>query len=262
MAFETLSVTSPREHVLLVTLDRPERANAFNTLMAREMVALWGEIRAGERAARAIVLTGAGERAFCAGADLKERDGMSEAEWHEQHKIFEAMSYGIMESPAPVIAAVNGAAYGGGCELVLAADFAYAATNARFALTEVSLGIMPGIGATQKLPRVVGPSRAKEILTTAQPFTAEEAESWGLVNRLFPLDELLDAALDAASRIAANAPLAVSAVRKAADAAGDLPLKEGLALELQHYYGLIDSEDRMEGIRAFNEKRKANFKGG
>ncbi|MDX1401410.1 MAG: enoyl-CoA hydratase-related protein [Kiloniellales bacterium] len=248
-------------NVIQVTLNRPRQANAFNTKMAEELLAFWKGLGKGRQAARAVILTGSGDRAFCAGADLKERDGMSDDDWRKQHKIFEEMSYSIMESPIPVIAAVNGAAFGGGCELVLASDFAYAAQGARFALTEVSLGIMPGIGATQRLPRLVGPARAKEFLMTAKPIGAQDAHRWGLVNQLCSQEELLPAALETAERIASNAPLAVAAVRRAADAAGDLPLKEGLAVELENYYGLVETEDRFEGIRAFNEKRKPLFKG-
>ncbi len=259
--YQTLSVETLPDKVLLARLNRPEAANAFNTAMAKELVDLWRRIPETDDDLRAIVLTGRGDRAFCAGADLKERKGMSDADWESQHRIFEAMAYGIMESPIPTIAAVNGAAFGGGFELLLACDFAYASTAARFAFTEVTLGIIPGIGGTQNLPRLVGPARARELLMTGAPFGAEDALSWGLVNRLYPPEALLPAALETAGMIAANAPLAIKAVRKAAAGALDRPLKEGLALELENYYTLVDTEDRHEGILAFNEKRKPVFKG-
>ena len=260
-SYGTLAVERTADKVLVVTLDRPQAANAFNTAMAEEMVALWQGLAEAGDDLRAVVLTGRGDRAFCAGADLKERHGMTEADWEKQHRTFEAMAYGIMDSPLPTIAAVNGAAFGGGLELLLACDFAYASTSARFAFTEVTLGIIPGIGGTQNLTRVLGPAQAREVLMTGAPFGAEEALSWGLVNRLCTPEALLPAALETAGKIAANAPLAVSAVRQAAAGALDRPLKEGLALELEQYYTLIDTEDRHEGIAAFNEKRKPHFKG-
>ena len=259
--YATLSVERRADKVLLVRLNRPEAANAFNTAMAEELVDLWQGLSGAGDELRVVVLTGRGDRAFCAGADLKERRGMSEAAWRRQHQVFEAMAYAIMESPLPTIAAVNGAAFGGGLELVLACDFAYASTSARFAFTEVTLGIIPGIGGTQNLTRVVGPGRARELLTTGAPFGAEDALSWGLINRLYAPEDLLDAALKTAGKIAGNAPLAVAAVRRAAAGALDLPLKDGLALELERYYTLIDTEDRHEGIAAFNEKRPPRFRG-
>lgn len=186
---------------------------------------------------------------------------MADADWRAQHKIFEAMAYGIMKSPLPVIAAVNGAAFGGGFELILACDFAYAVPDARFALTEVTLGIMPGVGGTQNLTHITGPARAREVIMTGAPFDGAQALAWGVVNRLCPPESLLQDALETAGRIAANAPLAVAQVRRAIAAAGDLPLEAGLAQELSCYDTLIETEDRLEGIRAFNEKRKAVFKG-
>ncbi len=259
--YETIRAEALDGGVLLVTLDRPASANAFNTRMAEELIHLWAGLGADPGAARCVVLTGAGERAFSAGADLKERLDMADADWRRQHETFERMATAIMESAPPTIAAVNGAAIGGGFELVLACDFAYAATTARFAFTEVGLGIMPGIGGTQNLPRAVGLPRAREILMTGAPVLAEQALDWGLVNRLLPPEDLLDAALETARRIAANAPLAVAQVRRAAAGALDLPLRDGLALELACYDTLIDSEDRKEGIRAYNEKRKPVFRG-
>jgi enoyl-CoA hydratase/carnithine racemase len=260
-SFETIEVAPRDGRVLLVTLNRPQNANAFNTRMAEELVALWRGLADRADEVRCLVLTGAGRRAFCAGADLKERLDMSEAAWRRQHRAFEDMAAAIMESALPSIAAVNGAAMGGGCELVLACDFAYAASNARFAFPEVTLGIIPGIGGTQNLPRAVGLRRAREMLTTGRALSAEDALAWGLVNRLCPPETLLEEALATAGRIAANAPLAVAEARRAAADGLDLPLKEGLTLELERYYSLIDTEDRHEGVRAFNEKRKPDFKG-
>src|SRR6185312_6336074 len=152
--------------ILVITLNRPERRNALNTRMGEELREIFVPLRFTPGDLRCIVVTGAGDKAFCAGGDLKERHGMSDEDWRLQHAVFEEAYYAVMECPVPVIAAVNGAAYAGGCELALACDFIYAARGARFALTEVSIGIMPGGGGTQNLPRAVGERRAKELILT------------------------------------------------------------------------------------------------
>ncbi len=164
-------------------LNRPDAANALNAGMALELK----DFFLSYQKYRAIILTGEGKH-FCAGADLKERKDMDEAAWHAQHHAFEAALFAILHCPVPVIAAVNGAAMGGGLELALACDFIYAAETARFALTEVTLGIMPGMGGTQSLPRRVGVARAKELIFTGKPFSAAEAYAWGMVNKLCPPD--------------------------------------------------------------------------
>ncbi len=261
MSFETLLITEPAPDVALVALNRPEASNAFNTRMALELAQAFAEFGRTEAAARCVVLTGSGEKAFCAGADLKERDGMSDEQWAAQHKVFEAMGEALLAAPMPVIAAVNGAAFGGGCEIALLCDFLYAAETARFALPEVTLGIMPGLGATQTLTRAAGPRRAKEVIAAGRPFTAAEALDWGVANRVCPLGQLLPAALETAGRIAANAPLAVAAVKRAIDLGDGHSLRSGMAVELEQYSQLFPTDDRREGIRAWREKRKAAFKG-
>ncbi len=258
---ETILLDRPDDGVLKVTLNRPERANAFNTKMAEELFAVWDGLAVRTDGTRCVVLTGAGDRAFCAGADLKERNAMSDSDWHHQHRIFERAAYALMDCPVPVIAAVNGAAFAGGCELVLACDFAYAAETARFALTETTLGLIPGIGGTQNLPRAVGVRRAKEIILGGQPFDAERALAWGLVNCLCPAKKLMEEVLETAGRIAANAPLAVGQAKKALNAAGDADLRTGLGFEIEAYNRVVGSSDRKEGIAAFNEKRKPRFQG-
>ena len=191
----------------IVRLNRPDASNALNTQMGRDLVRYFEDVALDPKSLRCIVLTGAGDKAFCAGGDLKERRGMTDEAWTRQHVIFERMVRALIDCPVPIIGAVNGAAYGGGCEIASCCDFLYAAETARFALTEVTLGIMPGGGGTQTLPRAVGERRAKELILTGKPFTAAEAHDWGLVNEVFPLSELLPAALATASRIARNAPI-------------------------------------------------------
>jgi enoyl-CoA hydratase len=167
----------------------------------------------------------------------------------------------IMGCPIPLIAAVNGAAYGGGCEIAAAADFIYASTNARFALTEVTLGIMPGAGGTQNLPRAVGERRAKELILTGLPFSAQEAETWGLVNQVLPLEALRDAALATAKRIAGNGPIAVRQAKQSIHRGMQMSIWDGLAFEIEAYNRMVPTQDRREGVLAFNERRKPNFRG-
>ena len=257
--FETIAVERLNEHILLVTLDRPDASNAMNTRMGLDLMELFEGLLIDLEGLRAAVLTGRGDRAFCAGGDLKERKGMSDATWQAQHAIFERMVRAVMGCPIPLIAAVNGAAYGGGCEIAAAADFIYASTNARFALTEVTLGIMPGAGGTQNLPRAVGERRAKEVILTGLPFSAAEGEAWGLVNRVVPLDELRETALATARRIASNGPIAVRQAKQAIHRGLQMSIWDGLAFEIEAYNRMVPTEDRREGVLAFNERRNPNF---
>src|ERR1700743_587408 len=246
--------------ILLVTLNRPDAANAMNTQLGLDLMTLFEGFSVDLEGLRAVVLTGQG-RAFCAGGDLKQRHGMTDDQWQAQHLLFERMLRAILACPIPVIAAVNGAAYGGGCEIAAAADFVYAATEARFALTEVTLGIMPGGGGTQNLARAVGERRAKELILSGLPFTAAEAEAWGLVNRVLPQSELMEATFAIATRIAANGPISVRQAKQAIHRGLQMSLADGLAFEIEAYNRLVPTEDRREGVRAFNERRKADFKG-
>lgn len=259
--FETLKLEEPAPGVMLLTLSRPEVRNALNTKMGLELREIFVPLKFTPGDLRAIVITGAGDKAFCAGGDLKERNGMTDEAWRLQHAIFEEGFYAVMDCAVPVIAAINGAAYAGGCELALACDFIYAARGVRFALTEVSIGIMPGGGGTQNLPRAVGERRAKELILSAEPWTAEQAYEWGMVNKLFDADKLLDSALAGAARIAGNAPISVRQAKKSIHNGMQTDLATGLNFEIQAYEKMISTEDRREGILAFNEKRKPNFKG-
>ena len=261
-AFATLSLQTIDDHILYVTLNRPQAANALNTQMGLDLRELWTALYVDPQPWRCLVLTGAGAKAFCAGGDLKERNAMSDADWQRQHAIFEQAMLTMLDCPLPIIAAVNGAAYGGGAEFVAAADFAYAARHARFAFTEVTLGIMPGATGTQNLPRAVGVRRAKEIILTGTPFNAEQAHQWGLINQLYDTNEaLIDAVLTTARRIAANAPIAVRQAKKALSVATQLDHKNGYGFEIEAYNRMVPTADRQEGVRAFNEKRPPNFQG-
>lgn len=259
--YETLALERTDDQVLLVRLNRPQAANAMNTRMGEELMDLFEGFQLDSGGLRAIVMTGTGEKAFCAGGDLKERNGMTDEQWLRQHAMFERMLRSLVACPLPVIGAINGAAYGGGCEIAAALDFAYASENARFALTEVTLGIMPGAGGTQSLPRAVGERRAKEIILTGLPFTAREACDWGLINRVLPQGELLEATLATACRIAGNAPISVRQAKQSIHKGLQMSLADGLAFEIECYNRMVSTEDRHEGVRAFNEKRKPNFRG-
>jgi enoyl-CoA hydratase len=259
--YQTLALESRGEHILLVTLNRPQVLNALNTQMMTALRDCFTEFYVNADAARCIVLTGAGEEAFCAGADLKERNGMTDASWRRQHAIVEQAILAIHNCPIPVLAAVNGFAYAGGCELALASDFVYAAEHARFAQTEVALGIIPGAMGTQNLPRAIGQRRAKELILTGQSFTAQEAFEWGLVNRMCKGPNLMKEALETATRIAQNAPIAVRQAKRAIDKSADLGIADGYAFELEAYHRTIGTKDREEGVRAFNEGRKPVYGG-
>jgi enoyl-CoA hydratase/carnithine racemase len=233
----------------------------MNTIMGGELRDIFQSVRNDTTGLRCIVLTGAGERAFCAGADLKERHGMTTEQWERQHTVFESVALAIMECPLPLIGAVNGAAFGGGMELVLACDFAWGSTTARFALTETTLGIIPGLGSTQYLPRAVGTRRAKEIVFSGEPFRADEALEWGLLNRVCDPENLIDEVMAMAHRIAANAPIAVREAKQALNHALHADLKEDYEFELGRYRRTVSTHDRLEGVAAFNERRKPVFKG-
>jgi enoyl-CoA hydratase len=259
--FETIRVEYPHEHTVLVTLNRPEVANAMNTQMGLDLLEVFDGFCAAPHKQRCIVLTGAGEKAFCAGGDLKQRNGMTDEMWQDQHLIFERMIRAIVGCPVPVVAAVNGAAYAGGMEISLCADFIYAAEHARFALTEVTLGIMPGAGGTQNLPRAVGSRRAKEVLLTGRPFSVQQAFDWGMVNRICKAETLVAEALETAAVIAGNAPISTRQIKQSVNMGLNTDLQTGMMFEIEAYNRMVPTEDRREGIRAFNEKRKPIYKG-
>jgi enoyl-CoA hydratase/carnithine racemase len=241
------------------TIDGEARRNSISRALLAEFAGHVAQVEV--RKVRVVILRGAGTAAFCAGADLKERAGMSEPEVRAFLDGLRQTLRNLERSKAIFIAAVNGAAFGGGTELALACDLRLAAPHAELGLTEVKLGIIPGGGGTQRLARLIGPGRAKELILTGRRVKAVEAASLGLVNRVAEEGKLLDEALAWAEEIAGNAPIAVAAAKHAIDEGYDLPLDEALACEQRHYAKTLPTQDRLEGLAAFREKRKPVYRG-
>ncbi len=259
--YDTLLVDRPSDHVMVLTLNRPDRMNAMNTQMGLDFCVFFrGFDHYQQPDVRALIITGAGERAFSAGGDLKQRQGMSNEEWRHQHEIFEDALDLLRRFPPPVIAAVNGIAMGGGCEIAAHCDLIVASESAVFAQPEVRLGIMPGGGGTQNLVRRIGPGHARDMVLTGRHVPAQEALQWGLADRVVPADKVMDEAMAMADLIAKNGPIAVRQAKKAINWGMDLSLDAGLALEIACYNVAIPSDDRREGVNAFNEKRPPEFK--
>jgi enoyl-CoA hydratase/carnithine racemase len=250
-----------RGGVAIWTIDRASRMNA----LSRATLLAFGKLarQAREDASiRAIVVTGQGDKAFCAGADLKERQGMTENDVRVQVDLYRTELGPLDRSPKPVVAAINGVALGGGLELALCCDLRVAAPHAQLALPETSLGIIPGAGGTQRLPRVVGEARAKEMILLGRRLTAQEALQWGLVNRVAPAGvDVVDDAVEWIRPIAEGAPIAQAAALEAIDRAFETSLELGLELEKVSYEKTLVSEDRSEALRAFAEKRAPVFQG-
>ncbi|HVX00689.1 MAG TPA: enoyl-CoA hydratase-related protein [Candidatus Babeliaceae bacterium] len=259
MDYKTLKLEN-QNSVLLVTLNRPESRNAINFEMMQELFKLWRELYINVDKIRCVILTGA-EKAFCAGADLKERHEMSVMVWLQQRAVLEQAMLAMLDCPIPIISAVNGAAFGGGLELLLASDFAYAASTATFAQSEVRVGLIPGALGTQHLPRACGLRRAKELTFTAAVFSAQEAFEWGIINKICEPDSLLSEVFNTANLIVDNAPLAIQQVKKSLNMSQQVDVKSGFAFEIEAYNRVLGTKDREEGIRAFNEKRKPLFVG-
>jgi len=247
-----------RGAVALVTLNRPHVLNAMNTAMSERLGEVMDELA--ERAAvRVVVLTGAGDRAFSAGGDLKERQSMTPEQWTRQHRIFERTHHRIRNLRKPIFAAVNGVAVGGGCEMAMSTDFIVASENARFGQPEVTRGIMPGAGGTQLLPRYLPRGLAFQLLMTGELLPAADAHRWGLVNRVCPAGELLAEAMRLAEVIAANSPAAVQQAKRSARMGLELPLEAGIETEIECYQRMVDHPDRYEGVDAFNGRRPPVF---
>jgi enoyl-CoA hydratase/carnithine racemase len=249
-----------RGAVELWTIDGEARRNSITVALLSALGASLARA-GGDRALRCVVITGAGDKAFCAGADLKERARMSAEEVHRFHRGLRGALGAIEAAPQPVIAAINGAALGGGLELALACDLRVAAEPAQLGLPEVSLGIIPGAGGTQRLARLVGVARAKDLVLTARRIGAAEALAMGLVTRVAPAARLLDDALALAAEVARNAPVSLRQAKRAIDGGLHLPIEEALDLESRMYQECLGTKDRVEALRAFAEKRPPVFTG-
>ena len=261
MTYRHLLLTrSPDRHVITVVLNRPEQHNAMNTAMGEDLLACFDAL-ARDPDARAVVFTGAGDKAFCAGGDLKERNGMTDEAWRAQHVIFEQAALRVLRCPMPVIAAVEGFALAGGCELAILSDFIVASETAVFGVPETTLGIFPGIGGTQLLPRILGAPLAKELIFTGRRLKADEAKAVGLINHLVPAGQARAKAAEVAATIAKNGPIAVRQAKKAIAYGSETDLETAMILAIEAYNATVVTEDRLEGVRAFNEKRKPEFKG-
>ncbi|NYT62962.1 enoyl-CoA hydratase/isomerase family protein [Alcaligenaceae bacterium] len=240
--------------IALLTINRPEAMNSMNTQMFLDMRDAIRELR--ERPGmRCVVLTGSGLKAFSAGGDLKERNGMSDDTWRRQHELIEETFLAFKDFPLPIIAAVEGHAHGGGFELALMCDFIIAAESARFSLAEVKRGIIPGGGGIQNLVRAAGMRRAKQYLFTGDPFDARQAHEWGIVNEVTPAGQAVQGALAIAERILQAAPMSVRYVKLAAARGGEVDFHTGYAMDIAAYNVLVSGSDRLEGVQAFNEKR-------
>jgi enoyl-CoA hydratase len=249
-----------RGAVTLITLDRPEALNALSFGVLEALIEAFAAFEA-DPEQRCAVLTGAGEKAFAAGADIKEMAALPAAEFYAGDR-FKRWQSGLVEATRkPWIAAVNGFALGGGCELAMMADFIIAADTARFGQPEITLGVVPGMGGTQRLTRAIGKGRAMEMILTGRMIDAAEAERVGLVAKVVPAAELLDSALASAAAIAALPPLAVLAAKELVAAAEELPLSQGLVRERRLFHLLAATEDKAEGMAAFIAKRSPVWKG-
>lgn len=261
-SYQTLNLEQKPNGVWLLTINRPESLNALNSTVLNEMGEALRQI--GEMPyedARALIITGAGEKAFVAGADIKEISALDEEKAMAFAQRGQSIFYELTLLKIPVIAAVNGFALGGGCELALGCDFIYASENAKFGLPEVSLGLIPGFGGTVRLARAVGQRRARELTYTGGMITAVEAQSMGLVNKVFPAGELMAGVMKTVDAILSKAPIAVGYAKRSINQGWDLDVEAAQKNEASIFADLFNTEDVKEGTSAFIEKRKAQFKG-
>lgn len=264
-SYETLSLQQEGP-ALVVTVNRPEALNALSQQVVAdlsELVRRLGEVgRDGDWPVRGVILTGAGPKSFVAGADIVEMNSMDAAGATEYGQRMHRVTQALEALPVPVIAAVNGFALGGGCELALAADFIYASANARFGQPEVNLGLVPGFGGAVRLPRRISPGLARELIYSARPIDAAEAHRVGLVNRVFDDQEaLLAGAVEAVKEIATKSPTAIANTKAAMEAMIGLDTAAALAVESESFHSAFTTEDSVEGRGAFVDKRKPQFPG-
>jgi enoyl-CoA hydratase len=258
MTFENL-ILEKRGRVAVITINRPEKLNALNISTRSEILSVFGLLR-DDPEIRVVVVTGAGDKAFVAGADIGEFAGRTAL---QQRDIMRgSRAFDIMEDfPKPVIAMINGYALGGGCELAMACDIRMASTRAKLGQPEIKLGIIPGGGGTQRLPRLIGEGKAMELILSGDMISAEEALHLGLVNHVVPPEELETRTMELAEKIAEMSPVALMAAKQAVKNAARLDLRAGLEAELDLFALTFSAEDKEEGVRAFIEKRKPEFKG-
>ncbi len=257
--YSTLLIERSDDGYAVVTLNRPEALNALNSTLFGELADFLDAVE-NDDAVRCLVLTGSGTKAFAAGADIKEMADQSYADMFKAN--FFALGHDrIARFRKPIIAAVSGYALGGGCELAMLCDFIIASETAKFGQPEINLGVAPGIGGSQRLTRLVGKSKAMDMILTARMMDAAEAERAGLVSRVVPAERLLDEAREAAARIAAQSSLAVMMNKEMVNVALETTLTEGVRFERRLFHSLFAFEDQKEGMTAFVEKRKADFKG-
>ncbi|HEV8244406.1 MAG TPA: enoyl-CoA hydratase-related protein [Polyangiaceae bacterium] len=249
--------------VVVLTINRPEKLNALNRALLEELARHFSEqsARSSDARPRAVVLTGAGEKAFVAGADIAELAELDQEGASALSELGHELGRAIEDAPFPVIAAVNGFALGGGCELALCCDFIYASERAKFGLPELTLGLIPGFGGTQRLTRRIGLGLSRELVYTGKLLDAQAAKSIGLVNEVFAPGELIERARETARTIASRGPLAVSAAKRVMQRGADLELEAACSLEADAFGALFATEDAKEGTRAFLEKRSAQFVG-
>ena len=244
--------------VAVVTLNRPHADNAITTELAASLIEVLETIAA-RATVRVAIITGAGDRAFSVGGDLRQRKSMTKEEWLRQRQVFDRLLYTLRQLRRPVIAAVHGLAYGGGCEIAISCDFIVASDDAMFGQPEAMVGLSAGGGSPVLLPRLLPLGRALQMLMTGEPITAEEAHRLGMVNELHPRGELMNAVLRIAEQIASNSPTAVQAVKRAVLMGEGEPIEQAVAIMMEAHWRSVVHPDRVEGIRAFNEDREPTF---
>lgn len=256
----TVDVDSEMENVYILRLNRPNSMNALNTKMGVELIECFNYLKTLDDL-RVLIFTGTGEKSFCVGGDLKERKTLTKEEWKKQHDIFEDAYEQIRNFPFPVIAAVNGYALGGGLEMILSCDLNYLADHVKIGLPESKIGIIPGAGGTQLLPRAIPVALAKEFLYTGKQMIPSQAREFGLTNGVISGENLFEETLKVAREIAQNAPLSLKSIKQSIDRGLQTDINTALSIELDQYYKCANSTDREEGVAAFNEKRKPDWKG-